>query len=81
MAKVVEGPVTYVKTSDDLGFFGVQNGTKVDVFILWFGSDRSYGPIALWLTHLTIALSRGLKVRVLHDDTSAFVTQLTLLSP
>jgi hypothetical protein len=81
MAKTVEGPVTYVKTSEDVAFFGVQNGAQLAVFILWFGSDRAYGPIALWLTHLTIALSRGLKVRVLHDDTSAFVIQLTLLAP
>lgn len=68
------GTVDCLQLADGSGFVGIRTSpTSVTAFILWFGDQRSAGPIALWIPELSIALARGLNVTITHGATSAFI--------
>lgn len=68
------GTVTCLNLADAFGFVSVRTSpTSEEAFILWFGANRSVGPIALWVPELQLALARGLNVIIQHDDSSAFI--------
>lgn len=73
------GTVESIKFGDDYGFFTIDvPGGSPEIFILWFGSVSSGGPVALYITLLTQAVSQGLTVEVSHEATSAYVQQVRL---
>lgn len=80
MAQTV-GTVEALKVSDGAGFVNIRReadtGPSNELLIIWFG-DRSEGPAALFTTELTMALARGLRVRLSHGDRSAYITQVTV---
>jgi hypothetical protein len=51
-----------------------------ELLIIWIG-DQSYGPKALFTTELSMALSRGLRVRVTLGEDSAFIRELIVEAP
>jgi hypothetical protein len=68
--------------ADGSGFVGIRtSATSVTPFILWFGNQRSSGPIALWIPELSIALARGLKVTIHHGASSAFIDSVQISRP
>jgi hypothetical protein len=76
---ITTGTVDNIKFGDDFGFFTVaEAGGGLSIFILWFGSLSSGGPVALYTSLVTVAATRGLTVDVVHDDTSAFVQQIRM---
>lgn len=71
---ITQGTVDCLQLADGFGFVAIRTSpTTLEAFILWFGDQRSPGPIALWLPELSIALARGLKVAITHGATSAFI--------
>lgn len=76
------GTVTCLNLSDGSGFVSVRTSpTTEEPFILWFGANRSVGPIALWIPELQLALARGLTVVIQHGDTSAFIDAVRINGP
>ncbi|MCC5034810.1 hypothetical protein DMH02_016685 [Streptomyces sp. WAC 00631] len=77
------GRVEELKLSDGFGFVNIrrEEGTPTnELLIIWFG-DRSEGPVALFTTELSLALARGLRVKLLHGDDSAYITRVTVEAP
>lgn len=76
---ITTGTVDSIKFGDDYGFFTIAvPGGGLEIFILWFGNLSSGGPVALYITLLTQAVSQGLTVDVSHAPTSAYVQQVRL---
>jgi hypothetical protein len=73
------GHVEYLKVASGYGFVNIlrdaPEGPANELLIIWFG-DQSEGPAALFTTELSVALARGLRVRLAHEDDSAYITQL-----
>jgi hypothetical protein len=80
MAIITTGTVDNVKFGDDYGFFTLIDASSglPEIFILWFGNLTSGGPVALYTSLLTIALTQQLTVEVSHESTSSFVGQILL---
>jgi hypothetical protein len=77
-----DGIVDCLNLADTFGFVAIRTGpNSLEAFILWFGENRSPGPIALWIPELSIALARGLTVRITHGATSAFIDAITINAP
>jgi len=71
---ITQGKVDCLQLADGSGFVSIRTRpTTLEAFILYFGNQRSPGPIALWLPELSIALARGLNVAITHGDSSAFI--------
>jgi hypothetical protein len=81
---ITTGRVEYLKVATDYGFVNIRReapeGPTNELLIIWFG-DQSQGPAALFTTELSIALARGLRVRLSHEDDSAYITQLIVDAP
>ena len=82
MAETI-GTVDCLSLSDGAGFVGIRISptTTVAAFILYFGDQRSAGPIALWIPELSIALARGLNVTIFHGTTSPFIDEVRIHAP
>ena len=79
---VTEGTVDCLQLSDGSGFVSIRiDPSTLEAFILYFGDQRSPGPIALWIPELSIALARGLRVAVTHGADSAFIDTLQINAP
>jgi hypothetical protein len=79
---ISSGTVANLKYGDDFGFVTLTDTNGQDeIFILWFGSVLSGGPIALYSMLLAIALSRNLQVDIQHDDDSAFIQMVRIFPP
>lgn len=79
---ITEGTVDCMQLADGFGFVAIRTGPNtLEAFILYFGDQRSPGPIALWIPELSIALARGLKVSISHGSSSAFIDALQINSP
>jgi hypothetical protein len=78
------GQVEYLKVATGYGFVNIRrdapDGPTNELLIIWFG-DQSQGPAALFTTELSIALARGLRVRLSHEEDSAYITQLIVDAP
>jgi hypothetical protein len=78
------GRVEYLKIATDYGFVNIRreatDGPQNELLIIWF-LDRSEGPAALFTTELSMALARGLRVRLLHENDSAYISQLIVDAP
>lgn len=78
------GRVEYLKIASGYGFVNIRRdattGPANELLIIWFG-DRSDGPAALFTTELSLALARGLRVRLSHENNSAYITQLVVEAP
>jgi hypothetical protein len=78
------GRVQYLKLATDYGFVNVrreaQTGPRNELLIIWFG-EQSQGPVALFTTELSMALARGLRVKLSHEEDSAYITQLVVEAP
>ncbi len=78
------GHVEYLKVASGYGFVNIrrdaQDGPTNELLIIWFG-DQSQGPAALFTTELSMALARGLRVRLAHQDDSAYITQVVVEAP
>jgi hypothetical protein len=76
------GTVECLQLSEGSGFVGIRTSpTSLSAFILWFGDQRSNGPIALWIPELSIALARGLNVTISHAASSAFIDSVQINAP
>ncbi|RPJ20704.1 MAG: hypothetical protein EHM33_27910 [Chloroflexi bacterium] len=72
------GQVENLKLSNDFGFVNIRRDPPDggnELLIIWFG-DQSQGPAALFTTELSMALARGLHVRLTHEEDGAFITLL-----
>jgi len=79
---ITQGTVDCIQLADGFGFVAIRTGPdSLEAFILWFGDQRSPGPIALWLPELSIALARGLQVIISHGTSSAFIDSLRINAP
>jgi hypothetical protein len=77
-----EGTVDCLSLSDTAGLVAIHTGpNSLEAFLLWFGDQRSPGPIALWIPELSIALGRGLTVSVSHGATSAHIDTIRVNTP
>jgi hypothetical protein len=81
---ITAGQVDYLKVSSGYGFVNIRrddpSGPPTELLIIWFG-DHSEGPAALFTTELSLALARGLRVRIFHSDDSAYIAELTINAP
>ena len=79
--EVTTGRVVSMKSTSAIGTVTVRlippASPPLEIFLLWW-LDESHGPAALWSTQLLTALSRGLTVRISHDEDSAFIEQLEM---
>ncbi len=76
------GTVSCLNLADGFGFVSIRTSpTSEEAFILWFGNDRSVGPIALWIPQLQLALARGLTVIISHGSSSAFIDSVRINAP
>lgn len=76
------GTVTCLNLADTFGFVSIRTSpTTEEAFILWFGNNRSPGPIALWIPELQLALARGLSVVIQHGTSSAFIDAVRINAP
>ena len=79
---ITQGTVDCLQLADLFGFVGIRTDPNtLEAFILWFGDQRSPGPIALWIPELSIALARGLTVSITHPDSSAFIDVVQIHAP
>lgn len=79
---VTQGIVDCLQLADGFGFVAIRTSpTAQEAFILWFGDQRSAGPIALWIPELSIALARGLNVAITHGSSSAFIDAVQINAP
>jgi len=77
-----EGTVSCMLLADDFGFISIRTAPdRLEPFILWYGSTRSPGPMALWIPELSIALARGLNVAIVHGDASAYIDSIRIDAP
>jgi hypothetical protein len=77
-----EGTVDCLSLADGAGFVAIRTSpTSLEAFILWFGDQRSAGPIALWIPELSMALARGLTVVVSHGASSAYIDSVRVNAP
>lgn len=87
------GRVEYLKVATDYGFVNIRvetptgisvppvpHGLTNELFIIWYGHE-SRCPRDLVVRELSNALTSGLRVRVSHDDDSAFITELIVDAP
>jgi len=76
------GTVSCLNLSDGFGFVSIKTSpTTEEAFILWFGNNRSAGPIALWVPELQLALARSLTVVIQHATSSAFIEAVRINAP
>jgi hypothetical protein len=82
--EVTTGQVQYLKVASGYGFVNIRrdapDGPANELLIIWFG-NQSQGPSALFTTELSIALARGLRVELSHEEDSAYITQLIVNAP
>ena len=77
-----QGIVDCLSLSEGSGFVAIRTGpSSLEAFILWFGDQRSAGPIALWIPQLSMALARGLTVIITHGASSAFIDAVRINAP
>ena len=78
------GHVEYLKVATGYGFVNIRkdpgDGPTNELLIIWFG-NQSQGPAALFTTELSIALARGLHVRLSHEEDGAYITQVIIDAP
>lgn len=81
MAETV-GRVAELKLADGFGFVNIrrETGPSNELLIIWFG-DQSEGPVALFTTELSLAMARGLRVKLFHQDDSAYIIRVTVEAP
>lgn len=79
---ITQGTVDCMQVADGFGFVAIRTApSSLEAFILYFGDQRSPGPLALWIPELSLALARGLKVSITHGSSSAFIDALQINSP
>lgn len=78
------GRAEYLKLATDYGMVyfrrDAADGPSTELLIIWLG-DRSEGPAALFTTELSMALARGLRLRLSHEEDSAYITQVIVEAP
>jgi hypothetical protein len=91
--EVTVGRVEYLKIATGYGFVNVRlekptgiavppvpPGPANELLIIWFG-NQSQGPKALFTSELSRALSSGLRVRLSHEDDSAYIIEVVVDAP
>jgi hypothetical protein len=75
------GTVRRLKLNEGRGFVELDvGGGIIETFIIWW-IKNSRGPVALFTTELTTALVHGLRVEVVHGQTSAYIEDLRIWAP
>lgn len=86
MATETHGPVEWIKVSEPIGLVAVRDqvSNRLEPFILWWiGNQDSQSAFArvvqsMQLSLLEKAMEHRTAVTVLHDDLSAYITNLRL---